>query len=155
MSPRLALYEPDIPQNAGTIIRTAVCLGVGVDIIEPCGFVWDEKKMRRAGMDYLDGADVVRHGDWEKFRKAREMERLVLLTTKGSEPLEEFSFGYHDVLILGRESSGVPHRVHKAVDARVAIPMADGKRSLNVAAAAAISVAEALRQLGAYPAPNT
>jgi tRNA (cytidine/uridine-2'-O-)-methyltransferase len=150
---RLALYEPDIPQNTGAILRLAACFAVGVDIIEPCGFLLDDKRFRRAGMDYLDHVKIVRHGSWEKFRRAHMVRggRLVLLTTRGETPHHQFAFRPDDILLLGRESAGVPAAVRAAVDARVRIPMAGGLRSLNVATAAAIGLAEALRQTGGFP----
>jgi len=149
----IALYEPDIPQNTGTIMRTAACLGVSVDIIEPCGFVFSDKHLKRSGMDYLDMVDVVRHLDWAAFQARRqgssgegEGRRLVLLTTKGAVPYTDFAFRPDDVLLMGSESSGVPEHVHEAVDARITIPMAAGARSLNVAISAAMVLGEALRQ---------
>lgn len=150
---RIALYEPDIPQNTGTIMRTAACLGVGVDVIEPCGFVFSSKHLKRSGMDYLNMADVTRHNDWAAFltlyhdASPREAGgRLVLLTTKGATPYTEFCFHANDVLLLGSESRGVPDSVHETVDARVIIPMAPGARSLNVAVSCAMVLGEALRQ---------
>ncbi len=152
---RIALYEPDIPQNAGTVLRTAACFGIGVDVIEPCGFVWDEKRLRRAGMDYLDGVDVARHSSWRQYYKERKAQtapgRLVLLTTKGSVPYAAFAFLADDTILLGRESAGVPDTVHDAVDARIRIPMVAGMRSLNVAVSAGLVIGEALRQLNGYP----
>lgn len=150
---RLALYEPDIPQNTGAILRLAACFAVGVDIIEPCGFLLDDKRFRRAGMDYLDHVKIIRHGSWEKFRRAHMVRggRLVLLTTRGETLYHKFAFRPDDILLLGRESGGVPAAVRAAVDARVRIPMAAGMRSLNVAAAAAIALAEALRQTDGLP----
>lgn len=150
---RLALYQPDIPQNAGTILRLAACLSMGVDVIEPCGFLWDERRMRRAGMDYLDHVEVRRHVSWGQFNAARRAtgNRLVLLTTKGGASLKDFSFGANDVIMVGRESAGVPDEVAAGADALVRIPMADGVRSLNVALAAAMAAWEALRQIDALP----
>ncbi len=152
---RIALYEPDIPQNAGTVLRTAACFGIGVDVIEPCGFVWDEKRLRRAGMDYLDGVDMVRHSSWRQYHEDHQAQtapgRLVLMTTKGSVPYAAFTFLADDTIVLGRESAGVPDIVHATVDARIRIPMATGMRSLNVAVSAGLVVGEALRQLNAYP----
>lgn len=148
MRPRLALYQPDIPQNTGTILRLAACLGLGVDVIEPCGFVFSDRRMRRAGMDYVDMVDLVRHASWDAFLAAsRANRRLVLLTTKGSANYTEFAFSPEDALILGRESAGVPDEVHEAVDARIVIPLAGDARSLNVALAAAMVAGEALRQI--------
>ena len=146
---KIALYEPDIPQNTGTLLRTAACLSVGVDVIEPCGFVFSDKHLKRSGMDYLDMVDVVRHVDWAAFQDARagtEGRRLVLLTTKAAVPYTDFQFQADDVLLLGSESQGVPDTVHAAANARVTVPMAPGARSLNVAIAAAMVLGEALRQ---------
>jgi len=152
---RLALFEPDIPQNTGTMIRMAACLGLAVDIIEPCGFVWGGAPFRRAGMDYLARADVTRHDSWENFLETRRNAggRIILLTTKAADPYMEFAFDPADTLLLGRESAGVPDEVHAAADARITVPMAAGERSLNVAVAAAIITGEALRQTGGFPAP--
>ncbi len=147
---RLALYEPDIPQNTGTILRTAACLGVGVDIIEPCGFVWDEKRMRRSGMDYLDRVDIIRHPSWQEYHHSNQG-RLVLLTTQGAVAYTEFSYQDGDTLLLGRESAGVPEEVHNAADARIIVPVAQGMRSLNVAVTAGVVLGEALRQTGGFP----
>lgn len=151
--PRLALYQPDIPQNAGTLLRLGACLSFPIDIIEPCGFLWDEKRMRRAGMDYIDHVAVTKHSSWDVFyHDARNRgRRIVLLTTKGSTRLDRFSFGANDTIMMGRESAGVPDDVADLCDARVRIPLAPGVRSLNVAVAASIAMAEALRQLQAFP----
>lgn len=146
---RLALYEPDIPQNTGTLMRLAACFNLPVDIIEPCGFIFNDQKMRRAGMDYLDIVDYTRHDSWEKFY-ARRQGRIVLLTTKGSEPYQKFTFRNDDILLLGRESAGVPDFVHQAADARLRIPMRADTRSINVAISGAIVLGEALRQTGKY-----
>jgi tRNA (cytidine/uridine-2'-O-)-methyltransferase len=150
---RLALYQPDIPQNTGTILRLAACLGIDIDIIEPCGFVWSDKYLRRAGMDYLDRVAPVRHPSWDAFRESRRAAggRLILLTTGGSIPHTRFAFKDDDCLILGRESAGVPDEVHEAADARIRVPMNAGLRSINVAMAAAIVLGEALRQTDGYP----
>jgi len=150
---RLALFEPDIPQNAGTLIRTAVCLGVPVDVIEPCGFVWGDRHFRRAGMDYLARATLTRHASWEAFLATTRAEghRLVLLTTRGDTPHLDFRFAAGDVLIAGRESAGAPEAVHAAADARLRVPMVMGERSLNVAVAAVLALGEALRQTGGFP----
>ncbi len=149
---RLVLYQPDIPQNAGTILRLAACLGVGVDIVEPCGFVWSEPRLRRAGMDYLEFAEVARHSSWDAFLARRRPGRLVLLTTRGAVPLPAARFQADDQLLLGRESAGVPDEVHDAADLAVRVPMVAGARSLNVAVTAGIVLAEALRQSGGWPA---
>jgi tRNA (cytidine/uridine-2'-O-)-methyltransferase len=150
---RIALFEPDIPQNTGAILRLAVCMGVAVDIIEPCGFVWSDRQMRRAGMDYLDRVDFTRHASWEAFREGRSGDagRLVLLTTKATQSHAEFDFAADDSLLLGRESAGVPDAVHEVADARLRIPMRAGERSLNVALAAAMVLGEALRQTNQFP----
>jgi len=148
---RLVLFEPDIPQNAGTILRLAACLGVGVDVIEPCGFVWSEPRLRRAGMDYLEFAQVRRHSSWNAYRDSRQPGRLVLLSTRGATALPEARFAADDRLLLGRESAGVPDSVHAAADLAVRIPMVAGARSLNVAVSAGIVVAEALRQTAGWP----
>ena len=148
---RLALYEPDIAANTGTILRLAACLGVGADVIEPCGFVWSEPKLRRAGMDYLDRVDLVRHQSWARFAESAAPRRLVLLSTKAAEALPRFAFRPGDTLLLGRESAGVPDAVRDACAAAVRVPMRAGERSLNVALAAALVLGEALRQLDAYP----
>jgi tRNA (cytidine/uridine-2'-O-)-methyltransferase len=150
---RLALFQPDIPQNAGTLLRLSACLGVAVDIIEPCGFVLDERKVRRAGMDYISQASYTRHSSWEAFAAALAAEgrRLVLLTTGGDERHDRFSFAPGDTIMVGRESAGVPQSVFDASQARIRIPMQAGARSLNVALAASIATAEALRQLEGFP----
>lgn len=147
---RIALYEPDIPQNTGTILRLAACLAVGVDIIEPCGFLLDDRRMRRAGMDYLELAALTRHASWNAFRPT-VTGRLVLLTTRADRSYADFAFKPDDVLLLGRESDGVPDAIHAAADARIRVPMRPNARSLNVALAAAIVLAEALRQTGNLP----
>ena len=146
---RLALYQPDIPQNTGTILRLAACLGVPVDLVEPCGFVWNDRRLRRAGMDYLEGVDLTRHESWLAFRTARGPGRLVLLTTAGDIAYTEFAFRPSDTLLLGRESAGVPAEVHQAAEARLVIPMAVAARALNVAVAAAMVLGEARRQTAA------
>ena len=150
---RLALYQPDIPQNAGTILRLAACLGVDVDIIEPAGFPVSDRAFRRAGMDYLDAVDVARHASWAAFEAWRRQDgaRLLLATTKAKLSYVEFAFAPNDVLLFGRESAGVPGDVHEAADARLAVPMRPGLRSLNVAVAAAMMLGEALRQTGGLP----
>ena len=149
---RLALFEPDIPQNTGAILRLAACLGVGVDIIEPCGFVFTDARLKRAGMDYLDEVSITRHSSWAAFTESRDAGRLVLLTTKANVAYTDFAFESADTLIVGRESAGAPRTVHQAADARVKVPMGDGMRSLNVALASAMVLGEALRQTGRFPA---
>jgi len=149
---RLALYEPDIPQNAGSLMRLGACLGVGIDIIEPCGFLLSDRNFRRAGMDYLKSADIRRHESWTRFRDDFHQPcRLVLLTTRGNMPYTGFEFAPTDTLLVGRESAGVPDAVHDAADARLVIPLAANLRSLNVAQAAAMVLGEALRQTSLFP----
>lgn len=148
---RIALYEPDIPQNVAAVIRLAACFGVGLDIIEPLGFIWDDKRLRRVGMDYVDRAEVRRHASWAAFRAAVGGARLVLLTTRGATPLPGFVFRADDVLLFGRESAGVPEDVHAAADARLVVPIRAETRSLNVAMTAAIAAAEGLRQTDGFP----
>lgn len=145
---RLALYQPDIPQNAGTILRTAACLGVPVEIVEPAGFVMTDKGLRRAGLDYLPAAAWSRHASFAAFEawRAAAGRRLVLLTTRADLSYTAFAYRPGDVLMVGRESAGVPDEVHGRADARVTIPMRPGLRSLNVAVAAAMVLGEALRQ---------
>jgi tRNA (cytidine/uridine-2'-O-)-methyltransferase len=147
---RLALYEPDIPQNTGALLRLAACLGVGIDIIEPAGFVLSDRRLQRAGMDYRDLAALERHASWTAFERARTA-RLVLLTTSADRSFLDFAFGPDDILLLGRESAGVPDAVHARADARLRIPMVSAARSLNVALAAAMVLSEALRQTRGFP----
>mgnify|MGYP001424908271 CR=1 FL=1 len=151
---RLALYQPDIPQNVGTLMRLAACCEVGLDIIEPCGFVWSDRRLQRAGMDYIELANVTRHTSWVAFRKEIKG-RLVLLTTQASLPFTGETYQEDDILLLGRESAGVPQDVHKAADVRVRIPIAEAARSLNVALAGAMVLGEALRQLSRFPGQGT
>ena len=143
---RLALFQPDIPQNTGAIIRLTACFGVPLDIIEPCGFILSDAKLRRSSMDYLNLADIDRHISWEAFVKKRKQSRLVLITTKADRSLNQFAFDDNDTLILGRESRGVPQVVHNAIPEKVKIPMDKRARSLNVSIAAGIILWEALRQ---------
>jgi tRNA (cytidine/uridine-2'-O-)-methyltransferase len=150
---RLALFEPDIPQNAGTLVRLAACFGVPIDLIEPCGFVLDERRFRRAALDYAAQATICRHVSWPAFVAQRDPgSRLVLMTTRGDIALHRFAFSAADTLLLGRETAGVPEFVHAAADGRVRIPMRAGVRSLNVAVAGAIALAEAMRQTGGLDA---
>ncbi|MEK9725110.1 MAG: TrmH family RNA methyltransferase [Rhodospirillaceae bacterium] len=152
---RLALYQPDIPPNTAAVLRTCACLGIAAEVIEPCGFVFGGSPMRRAGMDYLDRVQLTRHDDWSAFQAAYPGQRRVLLTTRATQPFTAFAFAPGDILIVGRETAGVPDDVHAAVDARVTVPLAPGMRSLNMAVAAAIVAAEALRQLDAFPQMET
>jgi tRNA (cytidine/uridine-2'-O-)-methyltransferase len=146
---RLALYQPDIPQNTAAIIRLGACLGVPVDIIEPCGFLFSDAGFRRAGMDYVELAEITRHSAWDAFLAAHSG-RIVLLTTKATQPYTEFRFASSDILLLGRESAGVPEEVHRRADARLCVPLRPHRRSLNVALACAMAVGEALRQTGQF-----
>ena len=150
---QLALYQPDIPQNAGTILRLCACLGVTAHLIEPAGFPISDKNFRRAGMDYLDQIDIRRHIGWTDFEIWRKSTgaRLILATTRGATPYPDFAFRPDDILLMGRESAGVPEDVHESADARLLIPMRAGLRSLNVAVSAAMMMGEALRQLDAFP----
>jgi tRNA (cytidine/uridine-2'-O-)-methyltransferase len=149
---RLALFQPDIAPNCGAMLRLCACLGVGADVIGPCGFVWSDAKLRRAGMDYLDQVALRRHDSWAAYQAARGAGRMVLLTTQGDTALPGFAFRPDDTLMVGSESAGVPPEVHAAADAQLVIPMAAGARSLNVALAAALALGEALRQTGQWPA---
>jgi tRNA (cytidine/uridine-2'-O-)-methyltransferase len=150
---RIALFEPDIPQNTGTILRLAACLGLEVHLIEPAGFPTSDRAFRRAGMAYLDQVTLTRHLNWGAFEDWRRSHggRLVLFTTKASTRFVDYAFRADDVLLFGRESAGVPEHVHAAADARLVIPMREGLRSLNVAVAAAMAASEALRQTGGWP----
>jgi len=147
---RIALYQPDIAGNTGTILRFAACLGLGVDIIEPAGFPLSDKALKRAGMDYLEMAALTRHVDWNAFEEWRKAgrRRLVLLSTKATTAYTSFSFASGDILLFGRESAGVPDPVHQAADARLTIPMQGTARSINVALSVAMVAGEAIRQLG-------
>jgi tRNA (cytidine/uridine-2'-O-)-methyltransferase len=151
---RIALFQPDIPQNAGTILRLCACMGVPADIIEPAGFPVSDRAFRRAGMDYLDRVEIRRHVSWTTFEADRRTagKRLVLATTHATRTYTDFQFGADDVLLLGRESAGVPSAVHDAADERVLVPLMPGLRSLNIAVAAAMILGEALRQTGGFPA---
>lgn len=147
---RLALYQPDQAGNVGTILRTAACFATPVDIIEPCGFAWSDRALKRAGMDYAEMANVTRHASWSDF--ARQIEgRLVLLTTSGGTLLSAAALAPDDCLLMGSESAGVPAEVHDRANLRVRIPQAPGTRSLNIAVAAGIGLAEALRQTDGWP----
>ena len=147
---RLALFQPDIPGNVGAIMRTCACFGAPLDLIEPLGFPWSDKRMKRAGMDYAAHVDVTRHADWNAFRAATPG-RLVLLTAHGRSGLYDPIFQPGDVLLMGSESAGAPPYVHEAAAETVRIPIMPGLRSLNVSVAAAVALAEALRQTGGLP----
>ncbi|MER9445324.1 tRNA (cytidine(34)-2'-O)-methyltransferase [Mesorhizobium sp. M0340] len=146
---RIALYQPDIAGNTGTILRFAACLGLGVDIIEPAGFPLGDRALKRAGMDYLEMAALTRHVDWHAFEDWRKLaeRRLVLLSTKAAAVYTDFAFAGDDILLFGRESAGVPDAVHEAADACLTIPMQPGARSINVALSVAMVAGEAIRQL--------
>ena len=145
---RIALFQPDIPQNTGTILRLCACLGVEAHIVEPAGFPVSDRAFRRAGMDYLDQVSIIRHESWNDFEQWRRQNRLrlVLFTTQAAISYLEHRFTDHDILMFGRESAGVPQDVHAAADARLLIPLQPGRRSLNVAMAAAMAAGEAMRQ---------
>ena len=151
--PRLAIYQPDIPQNTGTMLRLAACLGVPVEIIEPAAFDVSDRNLRRSGMDYLGHATIARHISWRAFEAWRRegAGRLVLATTRGAPPYADFIHEPADIILVGRESAGVPDEVHAAADARIVVPMRPGMRSLNVAVTAAMILGEALRQTGSFP----
>ena len=153
---RLALFQPDIPQNTGTLLRLGACLDVELDIIEPCGYIFSEKTLKRAGMDYLHLVKFRRHKSWEHFLQYRaehpdEYGRIVLLTTHATEPYYNFKFHPNDIILMGRESAGVPEEVHHTADARLLIPMNEKARSINVAVSAVMVVGECLRQTGGFP----
>ena len=149
---RLALYQPDIPQNTGTLLRLSACLGIAVEIIEPAGFDVSDRHLRRSGLDYLDHVAITRHRSWAAFCdwRLRENIRLVLATTQGAVPYADFAYAPGDCVLMGRESAGVPEAVHAAADARVVVPIRPGMRSLNVAVCAAMILGEGLRQTGGY-----
>jgi len=146
---RIALYQPDIPQNTGNIFRLCACLGVSVDIIEPTGFIFDDKRFKRSAMDYIDHIDYKKHIDWQYFYDwAKENKfRLILMTTKSRESLYKFKFHSSDILLFGRESAGVPNNIHDIVDHRLTIPMKDGVRSINLSSSVALVIGEGLRQI--------
>jgi len=149
---RIALYQPDIPQNTGTILRLAACLGVEAHIVEPAGFPISDRAFRRAGMDYLDQVEIIRHASWTAFDAWRRAEnlRLVLFTTAATASYLDHAYRPGDILMFGRESSGVPDAVHQAADARLLVPMRPGLRSINVAMAAAMAIGEAMRQTNGH-----
>ena len=150
---RIALYQPDIPQNAGTILRLCACFGIEAHIIEPSGFPTTDRAFRRAGMDYLDAVEIVRHRSWHDFAtwRSRQGHRLILFTTAATASYLDYRYRPEDILLFGRESAGVPSEVQDAADARLRIPIREGLRSLNVAIAAALAAGEALRQTGGMP----
>ena len=148
LAPKIALYEPDIPQNTAAIIRTCSCLGIVVEIIEPCGFIFNDKRFKRVVLDYLDEKMIKFYSSKESFFKfkKKENERIVLMTTKASDVYSSFNFKINDTILFGRESSGVPEKIHKLVDNRIKIPLRSGKRSLNIASSVAIVLAECMKQ---------
>ena len=145
---RIALYQPDIPQNAGNIFRLGACLGVPVDIIEPTGFIFDDKKFKRSAMDYINHIEYKRHIDWNHFYDwtKKNKFRLILMTTKTSQSFYKFEFFSTDILLFGRESAGVPEKIHQLVDHRLTIPMKEGVRSINLSSSVALVIGESLRQ---------
>ena len=147
---RLVLFQPDIPQNTGSMLRLAACLGVAVDLIEPAGFLVDDRRMRRAGMDYLDRVSLTRHDSWDAYRAAVQPGRLVLMTRWAESAYHEFAFQANDRIMVGRESGGVPPEVAAAAGERIRIPMQPDLRSINVAVAAGMVLGEALRQTGGF-----
>ena len=150
---RIALYQPDIPQNTGTILRLATCLGISVDLIKPAGFVMDSRHLRRAGMDYLNHTSLLQHQSWDTYTEQREKKtRIILLTTQAKISYVNFSYNFDDTLLVGSESEGVPNHVHNYVDKKIRIPMLPHMRSLNVAVAISMVLGEALRQTNQLPA---
>ena len=148
---RIALFEPEIAGNVGSVLRLGACLGAAVHLIEPLGFVWDDKRVRRAAMDYIDHVEVVRHPNFQAFRASIGPGRLVLFSTKAAQSAYDFAFSPGDVLLFGKESAGVPPAVAEACDARLRLPMRSGVRSINLAMSAALALGEALRQTGGLP----
>ncbi len=150
---RIALYQPEIAGNLGTILRTCACLDVSVDIIEPCGFPFSDRSLKRAGMDYFDHVDYTRHADWDAFRASVDSQesRIILLSSKAEASYFEFAYRKDDILLFGSEGSGVPLTVHEQCDGRITIPMRPGMRSLNLAVSAGMALGEALRQTGQFP----
>ncbi len=145
---KIALYQPDIPQNLGSMMRLCACMGMSLDIIEPCGFIWHPRKIRQSAMDYYDKINITRHNSWDDFYNCYNKERrIILMSTKSACPYTEFKFQENDILLAGRESAGVPDNIHENVDNRVFIPMEQGLRSLNIVNATSMISGEALRQI--------
>ena len=144
---KVALYQPDIAGNVGTIIRMCACLGLDLDIIEPCGFPFNREQIKKSGLDYIDSVNITRYVSFDEFREKNKNSRIILMSTKASQNYRKFNFQKDDILLAGRESAGVPEHVHNASDARVLIPMANGMRSLNVAISIAMVLGEGLRQI--------
>jgi len=147
LCPKIALFEPDIPQNTAAIIRTCACLGAKLEIIEPCGFLLSDKRFKRVVMDYMDEKDIEFYKSSKEFFKSKKNQRIVLMTTKASISYTKFKFNKNDTILFGRESAGVPERVHKSIEDKLKIPMMNNKRSLNIAASVAIILAESLKQI--------
>ena len=147
LGPKIALYEPDIPQNTAAIIRTCACLGAKLEIIEPCGFLLSDKRFKRVVMDYMDYSQIEFYQSSEKFFEAKKKQRIILMTTKGSINYTKFKFKHDDTILFGRESAGVPKKIHKLIKDRLKIPMIKNVRSLNIASSVAIVLAESLRQI--------
>ena len=148
---RIALFEPEIAGNVGAVMRLGACMGAGIDLIEPMGFAWDDRRVRRTAMDYIDHVEVVRHAGFKAFREARKGARLVLFTTRATQSSYEFAYRPDDILLFGKESAGVTDEVRAAVDASVRLPMRAEVRSLNLATSAGLALGEALRQTGNLP----
>ena len=148
VGPKIALFEPDIPQNTGAIIRTCACLGAKLEIIEPCGFLLSDKRFKRVVMDYMDDREIKIYQNSDHFFESKKNQRVILMTTKASEPYTKFKFEKNDTILFGRESAGVPEKIHNLVKNRLKIPMKNDKRSLNIASSAAIILAESLKQTG-------
>lgn len=148
---RIALFEPEIAGNVGAVLRLGACMGTAVDLVEPMGFEWDDRRVRRAAMDYIDHVDVARHADFAAFRSASAGRRLVLFTTKATQSPYDFAFRPDDVLVFGKESAGVPPEVAEACEVRLRIPMRSGVRSMNLAMSASLVLGEALRQTDSLP----
>jgi tRNA (cytidine/uridine-2'-O-)-methyltransferase len=148
---RIALYEPEIPGNVGAVLRLGACLGAGVDLIEPLGFPWNDRRVRRAAMDYIDHVEFTRHAGFEAFRESIGEARLVLFTTKAVHSAYQFAFRPDDVLLFGKESAGIPAEIAQICKAKVRLPMRDTVRSMNLATSVALALGEALRQVGGLP----
>ena len=146
LRPKIALYEPDIPQNTASVVRTCSCLGAQLEIIEPCGFLLSDKRFKRVVMDYMDNNNISYYKDYKEFFKEKKTQRVILITTKASRSYTSFSFRKDDTILFGRESSGVPENIHKIVNERLRIPMVKNKRSLNLATSVGIVLAEQIRQ---------
>lgn len=148
---RIALFEPEIAGNVGNVMRLGACMGAGIDLIEPLGFPWDDRRVRRAAMDYIDHVEIIRHADFSAFRKARAGARIVLFTTRATQSSYDFSYRPDDILLFGKESAGVTDAVRAVVDASVRLPMRAEVRSLNLATSAGMALGEALRQTQGLP----